>query len=396
MEVGNVSSGDASNEPVNFSLAEGGPGIAVLRRLHMVRPEGGFGSFRTVVILIALSWIPLFALCSIEGLAWGRSRIPFFHDIGVQVRFLLALPVLVLAEIPIGRSFGQVTQRLVSSHLIRESDLAKFQQILADAARRRDSLRAGIVLIALVYVSSLATVYKAPYETGNTWFHPNLTDSLSLAGYWYALISLPIFQFLVMRWIYRLWIWGTTLSRISKLDLALTPAHPDRAGGLAFISQSLVSLGTLLFAISAVASATIANRIIYDGEKFAEYQWAYLIFIVVLVMVLAGPMCVFTPKLMALKERGLLQYSELASTHHQLFHAKWVAAEREVPLDGVESRAALATSFEAVEGLRPVPINLSDLAAMIIPALLPAIPLLLIVMPAAVLLQDVLKIVRLL
>jgi hypothetical protein len=44
----------------SFTLTEGGPGAAFMKRMHLVRPErtGGLGG--TALILAAATWMPLF------------------------------------------------------------------------------------------------------------------------------------------------------------------------------------------------------------------------------------------------------------------------------------------------------------------------------------------------
>ncbi|HXZ88896.1 MAG TPA: hypothetical protein VEF07_10005, partial [Candidatus Binataceae bacterium] len=270
-------------------------------------------------MLTAICWAPLLALSLLGGFAVRGAKIPFFYDIGTQVRLLVAVPVLVLAEIPIGRGLREAAGRFLSTHLVREKDYASFNQIFVEALKRRDSRLAEIICIGLVYVASTLVILVAPYESGSTWIRPGTYKGLSLAGYWYALVALPIFQFLMLRWIYRLGIWAGALRKISKLDLALTPTHPDRAGGLGFLGRALPPFGIILFAISSVTSATIATRILFEGETLQEYQWSYLAAFVILVAILSAPMLVFAPRLLALKERGLHQYGELASTYNQAF-----------------------------------------------------------------------------
>ncbi len=385
---------DAADLTAAFALADGGPGAGFLRHLRLTSPEMGVDASRTAALLVAVSWLPLCVLCAFEGLTRKGAQIPFFHDFGAQARLLVGVPLLVFAEVPIGRAWREVLGRMLTNHLIKTADLDRFEALLVHALKQRDSRVAEFSLIFLVYVASISTVFRAPYETGNTWIHPVANDRLSVAGYWYAFVSLPIFQFLAARWVYRISLWAITLRHISRLDLALTPAHPDRAGGIAFVSQSLAPLGIILFALSTVIAATIAERILFDGEKLAEYQWAYLIVIVLLVGLFAGPVFVFTPQLLELKQRGLRQYGELASAHHQSFDARLSESSSEPALAGIESRAALESSFQVVKAMRFAPIDLGDLAWMLAPALLPVIPLLLTVMPAATLLQDIVKVAK--
>jgi len=209
-------------------------------------------------------------------------------------------------------------------------------------------------------------------------------------------VALPIFQFLMLRWIYRLGIWAEALWKISKLDLALTPTHPDRGGGIAFLSRAPPPFGLILFALSSVTSSTIASRILFQGETLQEYQWSYLAAFVILVAILSAPMLVFAPRLLALKERGLHQYGELASTYNQAFHSKWVESggvteDRLLGTGDIQSQAALENSFRVVSEIKPTPFELGDFLGMAAPGLAPALPLLLTIMPASVLLKAFMK-----
>jgi hypothetical protein len=85
-------------------------------------------------------------------------------------------------------------------------------------------------------------------------YTPDATNHLSLAGYWYVLVALPIFQFLLLRWIYRMFNWSLFLWKASRLDLRLSAARPDAAGGLGFLGKSPIPFGTITFALSTVVS----------------------------------------------------------------------------------------------------------------------------------------------
>jgi hypothetical protein len=108
----------------------------------------------------------------------------------------------------------------------------------------------------LTYVAAFKLVFGASAQSG-TWFWPEAGKGLTLVAYWYALVALPIFQFLIFRWIYRMAVWSRILWKVSRLNLLLTPTHPDAAGGLAFVGKSLISFGVILFALSAVFQARL-------------------------------------------------------------------------------------------------------------------------------------------
>ena len=212
----------------SFTFTEGGPGAALIKRLRLIHLDLTADLGRTSLILAALTWVPLFVLCMFEGLAFGRVKIPFFYDIAAHTRFLLAVPVLVLADIPIGVRLRGIMQHFVGAHLVRDDDLRKFEEILVDSLRFRDSHVGELIVLVITYLAT----YNALSGAVSTWFRPEPGQGLTPVGYWYALVALPIFQFLIFRWIYRMAVWSRFLWELSKLDLLLTPIHPDAAGGL--------------------------------------------------------------------------------------------------------------------------------------------------------------------
>ena len=380
-----------------FAPMEAGPGTAFAKRLRLVHPQLGASSVRTAAILVALTWLPLFALSCTEGLFVGRVKIPFSYDIAAHVRFLFALPVLVLAEIPIGRRLRAVAGLMLTSGLVRPEDAGKFQKIFIDSLQLRDSRLAEILIVLAVYISTYTTIFETSFQSGNTWFRPTPQAGLTPVGYWYALVALPVFQFLVLRWIYRMATWSKCLLGLSRLDLRLTPTHPDRAGGLGFLSQSLPPFGLILFALSSVVSGAIASRILFEGGRFQEFQWSYAALFVLFLIIFAGPMLIFTPNLLALQARGLEEYRALATRYTQSFHRKWVErSDERQELLGTSDIAPLAdleASYEIIKKMRFVPVDLGDFIMMVVPGLVPALPLLLTVVPPSVIVKTVLKLI---
>ena len=61
-------------------------------------------------------------------------------------------------------------------------------------------------------------------------------------------MSLPLFQFLLVRWYFRLFIWGRFLWQVSRIQLALIPSHPDRCAGLGFLSTIHETFAPVLIA----------------------------------------------------------------------------------------------------------------------------------------------------
>src|SRR5436309_14449882 len=87
------------DERTDFSLIVGGPLFQLLRRTHL--SGDALELMRQRVIAIALlAWLPLLALSVFEGQALGgRAAVPFLWDVEANVRLLIALPLLIVAEV---------------------------------------------------------------------------------------------------------------------------------------------------------------------------------------------------------------------------------------------------------------------------------------------------------
>ena len=95
-------SGDAPvplRDTPDFSLVLGGPLFQLLRRAHL--SDDALMMARQRIIVISLfAWLPLLVLSALEGwVLGGCTVVPFLLDVDVHVRFLVALPLLIVAEL---------------------------------------------------------------------------------------------------------------------------------------------------------------------------------------------------------------------------------------------------------------------------------------------------------
>jgi hypothetical protein len=146
---------------------------------------------------------------------------------------------------------------------------------------------------------------------------------LTPAGYWYVLISIPIFQFILLRWYRRFFIWFRFLWQVSRINLSLIPTHPDRCAGLAFAGKSSYAFGPILFAQVAILSGILASRILFGGESLLSFKLQIGGFIAFFVLVVLGPLLVFTPQMASAKRQGLFDYGRLAQWYVEDFEQRW-------------------------------------------------------------------------
>jgi len=385
----------------DFSLVLGGPLYQLVRRAHL--SGDALELLRRRVIVISLfAWLPLLVLSVLGGRAWGDAvRVPFLVDIEVHVRYLLALPLLILAELVVHQRMRPVARQFLERGLIPESSRARFDLAMASAARLRNSVLAEVLLIAFVYLVGVFYLWpRYSALTVPTWYAVPTGGGrqLSPAGWWFACVSLPLFQFILLRWYFRLFVWMRFLWQVTRSKLSLVPTHPDRAGGLGFLSLTVVAFTPLLMAHGALLAGMIANRIFFQGARLPDFKVELVVVVAFLLLVVLGPLLLFTPHLALARRVGLREYGTLAQRYVREFDDKWLrgGAPADEPLVGsadIQSLADLGNSFEFVRSMRAVPFTRDVVLHLAVITLLPVVPLLLTMVSLEELLKGLLKIV---
>lgn len=389
-----VNSAPILAEREDFSLVLGGPLYQLWRRLHASGPALEL-LLRRLIGIPLIAWLPLLVLTVYEGLAVGQAvAVPFLYDFDPHARFLVAVPLLLLAEVTVHHRMRPLIQHFVEAGIVTPDTLPGFRAATDRALRLRNSVVAEVILAVLVF-----GVGRTLWQGGMsldipTWYASSAEAGrhLTSAGQWYVHVSVPIFQFLLLRWYFRLFIWLLLLWRVSRLDLRLTPTHPDRAGGLGFLSEAPIAFALVMLAQGVQIAAVIANRIFFQDATLPAFKYEIAAFVVLQLAVLLGPLFVFAPRLMVLKRAGRREYDALAARYTREFHDKWIenaapAGESLLGSADIQSLADLANSYEVVEGMRTAPVERETLIQVAVVAVLPFLPLVLTVVPA----EEILK-----
>jgi hypothetical protein len=379
----------------DFSLVLGGPLFQLLRRAHL--SGNALELLRKRIVFFGLvAWLPLLVLSALEGQALGgRVAVPFLLDLEVHVKFLLVTPLLIAAELVVHQRIRLVVPQFLERNLIPESAMPRFDAAIASAFRLRNSVLTEVLLIAFVYGVGVLIIWRhyTTLDTATWYATPSAEGSkLWLAGLWYGYVSLPLFQFLLLRWYYRIFIWIRFLWQVSRIELSLIPTHPDRVGGLGFLPNAVFAFMPLAVAHGALLAGLIANRIFYLGAALPEFKVEIAVLAVFLLCLVLGPLLVFAPQLAQAKRVGNREYGALAERYVREFDAKWLrgGAPDDEPLVGsgdIQSLADLANSFEVVRTMQIAPITRDALIRLVAATLAPIVPLLLTMMP----LEELLK-----
>jgi hypothetical protein len=259
-------------EPHDFSLVLGGPIFQLFRRSHLAG-DGLEFVHRRLLIITLVAWLPLLFLATLGSSAGSVSRISFFHDVEVHVRFLIALPVLVVAELIVHSRIRPVVRRFVERRIVLPQDLPRFDKAIESAIRLRNSIPVELALILFVYTVGQWLWHSRIHPDTSTWYSMSGGSwNLTPAGFWYVFVSIPIVQFLLLRWYLRLFIWFRFLWHVSRINLHLIPTHPDRSAGLAFLGKSAYAFGPILFAQGAMLAGLVASRVLYRRESLLSFK----------------------------------------------------------------------------------------------------------------------------
>ena len=385
--------------PPDLSLVLGGPLYQMLRRVHLA--DDALMLLRQRIVVITLvTWLPLLALAALEGHLRGGGALPFLLDVEVHTRFLVALPLLIIAELVVHRRMRPLLKQFLERKLIPESAMPRFEAAIAAAFRLRNSVLAELLLIALVYGVGILIIWRQYTALGTaTWYAmPAAAGSkLSLAGRWYGYVSLPVFQFLLFRWYFRLIIWTRFLWQVSRIGLCLVPTHPDRVGGLSFLANTVYAFAVLAVAHGALLAGLLANRIFFLGATLPQFKPEIAVLVVFLLCAVFGPFLMFAPQLAEAKRNGLREYGALAGRYVREFDAKWLrggapAGEPFVGSGDIQSLADLANSYEVLQTMRILPVTKEAVLRLTVLTLLPIAPLLLTLMPLEELVKKLLSI----
>jgi hypothetical protein len=384
----------------DFSLVLGGPIFQFLRKAHL---QGDHLEHlkRRLFIITLFAWLPLFLLASIGSLAGNAARLSFLHDVEVQVRFLIALPILIAAELVVHLRLRPVVRRFIERRIVSPKNRPRFDAALDSAMRVRDSIPVECALLLFVYTVGIWVWNSRVAVATPTWYAmPGGRWHLTLAGFWYVFISIPLVQFILLRWYLRLFIWFRFLWQVSRIDLHLVPTHPDRCAGLAFLGKSAYAFGPILFAQGVMLAGVVASRVLYNGEKLVSFKLQAGGFVVFFVFAILGPLLMFTPQMARAKRKGLAVYGQLAQDYVDRFEQKWgegppvtPASEELLGSADIQSLADLGNSYAMVREMRSVPFGLEDITRLAATTATPLVPLLLTVFSPEELILRIIKIV---
>ena len=373
-----------------------GPLLRLQQRVLRVgtRPAGGrrrpiaVELWQWAAAVALIGWLPLLLLVVVAPAQPGALR-SLLLDFGVHCRSLLAAPILVLAEL-ISARLGEMAQHFTSGGLIAHHDQARFERALDSTRRLAHSSIADWAAAALAYPILFLLFAAGPLVPA--WQRSGAGPlECSAAGWWHLLVSAPLLMLLLLGWFWRLLLWVRFLWSVSRLELVLSPAHPDRCGGLRFLGYSLSDFSALGLAFGTIVAGSLANQAVRGAVTLVEYRRDFLALALFVVILFGAPLLLFSGPLLRTLRRGVYRYGRLAASVGGQLEHKWLeqgAAVGEESL-GVQDFSAVTDLYQIasnVYAMRLLAFDVRSVALLLVATVLP-----LLAVAAASLPLDVLR-----
>jgi hypothetical protein len=378
------------------ALFEGGPPHRFESWVGLIR-AGRPNVLPLALLVVALAWLPLAVLTALHGdFLRPDSANSFILDFAAHGRFLIAAPLLVLAEpicVPLLTAIGR---QFLSAGLVAASDRGRYERAVTSTRTLINSAAAEVATVVLAYLVVIA-LFAAKAATSVPKWHGTLsagTTALTPAGWWGLLVSLPILLILLLGWLWRICCWTRFLWLMARMGLRLIPSHPDRAAGLRFVGRSLEAFLPLGFIVGVIAAGPVLNQVVHQEVSPLRFKFVIVGVTVFTVALFVGPLLVFANRLIDEQRRGMFEYGSLAERLGEQFERKWLTTRKPLDKSALEVPDFSATtdlnSIAAnVYQVRIAPIELRSLVLLVGATVLPFVPIALVAFPPSVILKEI-------
>ncbi len=369
----------------------------IQRRFGLI-PAEGLGLVRRAVFWSLFAWAPIALWAWFAGRAvGGEGHEPLLAHFGVHVRFLVAVPLLILAEGLLHSLTTLLLPQFVRSGLVPEAALPRFRATLAGIARLRNATLPWIAIVALALaMATIPEMANRAHELDWAEETGGASPHLGFGGWWLLYVGRPIYLVLVLGWLWRVVLLALLFARIAGLGLSIVPTHPDRLGGLGFVERIPVAFAPVVLAIGAVLAARWTHDVVYHAADPLSLRVEMAAFVVVVVAIFVAPSLALSGCLRRAKKRALLEYGALVAEHGRLVRDRWIegkplADDALLRAPEIGPVADTQAVYDAVKRMRTVPLGKVSIAPLVLAAAAPMIAVLATKVPVKSLLLGILK-----
>jgi hypothetical protein len=379
------------------SLFENGPPTGFQRRLGIIK-AGRINVGLRAVLVVAIGWAPLIILAaSQDSIMRSGGMASLLSETGAHARYLVAAPLLILAEVGCATQLSAIVRQFVDAGVITDEERPKYNAAVDSTRALLSSNIVEICVVALAYGLAAAAALSTPFEQIPIWHKTaGVVPAFSPAGWWHILVSMPLLLILLLGWMWRLALWTRLLWLIARLNLRLMASHPDHAAGIGFVGYSIGAFSIVALALAAIVAGRIAHVVLQGGSLTTHYFIFVGGLLLAVIVLFVAPLFVFTPVLIKAWRQGTLEYGGLADRIGTAFEDQWIKREGQAAGTSPDKQEFSTTTdlysiVANVYAMRLVPIDFRSVAVFGVAMLLPFIPAVFLALPAEEILSGLNK-----
>jgi hypothetical protein len=354
----------------------GGPLNKLGVQLGLVRD--GTNSIRIGLVLGLLTWIILMFFTLLQGSMQKAFSLTFLAG---HVRFLVVIPLFFVCETWVAPRMAEFVQNIINSGLVPESERPVFDLVIRRINKMKNFwLVEGLLFLIMFVLPHFGFNSGMSGKTSNVaWIFEQAGGNLTLPNVIYAWFCLPLFRFLLVRWIWHLGLWWFFLYRLKKLRLRLIPIHSDGVGGLGYLEVVHEHFTPLAVAFSSLQAASFAEEISSGTMPFESLYYLVPLVLLLNLIFFVGPLLLFSTKLWLCRVNGLNEYMVMAHHYVEAFDNTWirdktVTGQSQLGAADIQSLADLTNSINVIRGMKVVPASRRLIMAFTISVVLPFLP----------------------
>ena len=294
-----------------YLASHGGPFYELQLRLGLLHRES-LHVVRRAVIFVALSWgVPLL-LSLAQGLGSDSVGVRgYLHDLSVWSRLFAATGLFILAEGQVEVGLRSKLVQLTRAPVIAPDSLPAAAEAVANALKLRSSRAAELICgiagfaLSVSWLMHLLTIDAESWRVVGGW--------PTLAGWWVIIFSGPLFNFLLLRGLWRYFVWGRLVYKLSLLKLRLVASHPDGNGGIGFLGEYPNAYAMFVLGLSIVGAVAVTRHVFENGTSPTTFSLVVAIWLAMILIIFSLPLLAFTPVLIRLKESSLAIFGAQAT-----------------------------------------------------------------------------------
>jgi hypothetical protein len=381
--------------PADISLVRGGPFFRFQQAARLIHPNQ-WNLGRRIVVLIAIGWLPLLVITAITNPGTLHSLLT---DYRVYARLLIAIPVLLGGEIFLDSHFRAFLKSISESNLLKDTDTAYMDGVMATITRLRDSLLPEFLILGLLMVYVVTSYHGLVDATPWLGQGEGSNIHLTMAGWYGVLLGGLLWNFLLVLGLWHWLLWTVFAFRLSKRNLKVVATHPDGHGGIGFFGLVGEAFAPIAFVVSCVIGGTWRQNILHHGAHVMSYKVPAIVLGATIFLVALGPLLFFVPRLRSLRRRGIREYGALGHINSTEFHEKWIAHRAGLEAEFLQAPESSRLSsygqiYEKIGKLKPFPVDKGSLYILAFAVVLPLLPAVLTEIPFVVVFKDLLRAVR--